>query len=77
MREINKILNEKTDYLKIVVIAFLILLITILGIYTLRRFIFSKQVNSKVIENYGKFNSKGIKNKINRLTEEYSNEENI
>ena len=77
MREKNKILNEKTDYLKIVVIVFLVLLITILGIYILRRFIFPKQINSKVIENYGKFNSKSVKNKINRLTEEYSNEENI
>ena len=77
MREKNKILNEKKDYMKIVVIIFLVLLITMLGIYALRRFIFSKQINSKVIENYGKFNSKGIKNKINRLTEEYSNEENI
>ena len=77
MREKNKILNEKTDYMKIVIIIFLVLLITMLGIYALRRFIFSKQINSKVIENYGKFNSKSIKNKINRLTEEYSNEENI
>ena len=77
MREKNKMLNEKTDYMKIVIIVFLVLLITMLSIYILRRFIFSKQINSKVIENYGKFNSKGIKNKINRLTEEYSNEENI
>ena len=73
----NKVLNEKTDYVKIIIIVFLLFLITILGIYALRRFIFSKQVNSKVIENYGKFNSKSIKNKINKLTEEYSNEENI
>lgn len=77
MREQNKVLNEKTDYVKIIIIVFLLFLITILGIYALRRFIFSKQVNSKVIENYGKFNSKSIKNKINKLTEEYSNEENI
>ena len=82
MRENNKILNEEKekDYIKIIIIVFLIVLVILLGIYMMRRCIFNKQVNSKNIENYGKYKpnkSKSNKNKILRLTEEFNDGENI
>ena len=78
IREKNKqILNEKKDYVKIVIIIILVLFVVFLFIYILRRFIFNKQINSKTIENYGKFKPNNNKNKINRLTEEYLQGENV
>ena len=78
IREKNKqLLNEKKEYGKIIIIIILIILSLMLGIYILRRFIFKNQINSKIIENYGKFQTNSTKNKIKKLTEEYSNEDNI
>ena len=78
IREKNKqILNEKKDYVKIVIIIILVIFVVFLFIYILRRFIFNKQINSKTIENYGKFKPNNTKDKINRLTEEYLQGENV
>ena len=77
IREKNKILNESNDNLKYVIIIILVILVILLGIFIIRRFIFNKQINSKEIENYGTFKTNKMKNKINRLTEDYSNAENV
>ena len=77
MKERNKIITEKKDYVKICFIIFLLILISFLVIYAIRRFIFQKQVDSRIIENYGKYKSNNLKNKISRLTEEFSNEDNV
>ena len=77
IREKKIVLNEKKDYVKVVIIICLVILVVFLGIYIFRRFIFNKQINSKVIENYGKFKSNKKKNKINRLTEAYLEGENV
>ena len=77
IREKEKpVFNDKKDYAKVIIIILLIIFILFLGLYILRRFIFNKQINSKIIENYGKFKQKkNTKDKINRLTEEYLNSE--
>ena len=71
------VLNEKKDYFKVIVIIALIILITLLGIYIMRRFIFNKQINSKVIENYRKLKSNKRKDKLSELTEDSQEGENI
>ena len=77
IREKKTVLNEKKDYFKVIVIIALIILITLLGIYIMRRFIFNKQINSKVIENYRKLKSNKRKDKLSELTEDSQEGENI
>ena len=78
IREKNKkTLNEKKDYVKIVIIVILVIFVVLFGIYFLRRIIFDSQINSKIIENYGKFRPNNTKKKINSLTEEYLQGENV
>ena len=79
IREKEKILTKKEDHAKVIIIILLIIVIVFLGIYLIRKLIFNKQINSKSIENYGKFKPKKnkTKNKINSLTEEYLEGENI
>ena len=50
--------SSKSDVLKIILIIALVLLIALLGFYLVRRFIFSKQVNSNIIEKYNKYGKK-------------------
>ena len=54
----NNVKENKSDALKIVLIIGLIIVVIIIGFYLVRRFIFSKQVNSNIIENYNKFGKK-------------------
>ena len=79
IRDRKNVLNgeKEKDYVKIIIIIILVVLAGILLTYLLRRFIFNKQVNSKSIENYGKFKPSKNKNKILRLTEEYQSGEVI
>ena len=77
-KEKEKLLKEEKDYIKIFIIIFLTIFIFLLLVYTIRRFIFNKKINSRIIENYGKFKQKNnTKDKINRLTEEYLNDEKV
>ena len=78
----TKTLTKKEDHVKIVIIILLIIVVVFLGIYITRRLVFNKQINSKSIENYGKNKPKKnknakYKNKINSLTEEYLDGENV
>ena len=60
-RENNK-QEKKTDVAKIIIIIILIIVALLIGLYLVRRFYFTKQINSKLIENYRNFDKKDNKN---------------
>ena len=53
--------GNKSNTLKIVFIIILVVIVVLIAFFILRRFIFTKQVNSNLIENYKKFGKKGKK----------------
>ena len=57
----NNTKSNKSNALKIVIIIVLVILIILIIFYVLRKFVYSKQVNSNSIENYHKYGKKGIK----------------
>ena len=57
----NKSKGNNNTALKIVLIIGLIILIVLIVFYIVRKFVYSKQVNSNLIENYQKYGKKGIK----------------
>ena len=57
----NKSKANNHTALKIVLIIGLIILIVLIVFYIVRKFVYSKQVNSHLIENYQKYGKKGIK----------------
>ena len=60
-KEKNNKETSKSDVLKIILIIALVLIILLIGFYLVRRFIFTKQVNSNIIEKYNKYGKKRSK----------------